>query len=71
MKKINRKLTLNRETLRQLDADAMRHAAGGRTEGGTPPECIQNTLVTNETGGGGGSGQCDGYPTWPSCDACP
>ena len=65
-----RKLTLSRETLRRLDTDALRWAAGGATETGSPPECIQNTRVTNETGGGTASGQCDGSPTWPSCDAC-
>ena len=32
MKKMTRKLALHRETLRQLDADAMRYAAGGATD---------------------------------------
>ncbi len=70
MKKTIRKLTLNRETLRRLDADSLRWAAGGRTEGGAVPECPAQTHTGGGTGGGGGSGQCGGDPTWPSCDAC-
>ena len=74
MKK-SRKLQLNRETMRQLDADSIRAIAGGRTETGTPPECIENTdsAVSNCIGSCYGHTWCCGPGTvtcLASCHAC-
>jgi hypothetical protein len=56
MKRRMRKLFLNRETLRHLQADEMQRVAGGLTA-----ERYTTCACTEGCGGTGGTGGCGGY----------
>jgi hypothetical protein len=63
MKRKVRKLSLSRETLRNLQTDEMRHAAGGLTaERYTTCACTEGCTFTCGGTTGGGGGYTDGCP---------
>jgi hypothetical protein len=45
MKKTARKLSLNRETLRNLEETDLRNAAGGLSAGAAPTRCISGCVA--------------------------